>query len=99
MSFELEKFHKAITILCGDGEKRERLIDAYLFCIIHIKEENLPKNSQQDFKKLENDLNLVEPHEEGEGRVQATVNKMTAEELDDSIMKIINIYENLIRKE
>ncbi|MBU0730802.1 MAG: hypothetical protein KKE17_08190 [Proteobacteria bacterium] len=98
MSFELEKFHKAIMTLCGEGEKRERLIDAYLFCIIHIKAENLPKSIQQEFNKLENNLNYIEPSE-GEGRVQATVNSMTAEELDNCISKIIEIHENLIRTE
>ena len=98
MSYTWEKFHQAIHSLAGSGSQRERLVNAYVFNITHVKVEEVPKEIQEEFQKFTKDMTCI-PAKGSEGSVQATVNKMTEIEVIQMIERIISMHDTITRHE
>lgn len=98
MSYAWEKFHKAIHSLAGPGTQRERLLNAYVYNIIHVEPEKVPAEIQDELRQFERDITRVEA-KGSEGSVQATVNAMDDTEVNRMIKRIISMYDTITRHE
>jgi len=88
-----EQFSNAMYSLTGAGPQRERLINAYINSIIHIREENVPEIAEE-LAELKKKLTHVPPRGI-EGSVQATVNAMSDSDVATIIEDIIDLYEKI----
>ncbi|RYM73286.1 hypothetical protein [Serratia liquefaciens] len=92
-----EKFHGAVHSLCGHGDIKERLENAYIFNISHIRsQDNLPEPLHEKFNELVTSLTNVQP-EGDEGQVRATIKKMDELKINKAIEDIIGLYDDICR--
>ena len=98
MSYAWEKFHMAMHSLAGPGSQRERLVNAYVYNIIHVKPEEVPAEIQDELRQFEHDITRVEA-KGGEGSVQATVSAMDDSEVNRMIERIISMHDTITRHE
>lgn len=98
MSYAWEKFHMAIHSLVRPGSQRERLVNAYVYNIIHVEPEQVPAEIQDELREFEENITGVEAKGD-EGSVQATVNAMDEAEVDRMIRRIISMYDTITRHE
>lgn len=96
MSYAWEKFHMAIRSLAARGTKRARLVDSYVYHIIHVKPEQVPEEIQDELRQFERDITRVQAKGD-EGSVQATVNTMDDDEVDRLIDRIISMHDTITR--
>ena len=75
------RFHAAISVLCGHGELKQRIVTAYQDNLAQIEDKELPPNVRQSFAELRDLLSRVAPLN-GEGAVRASVRKMSVKEAD-----------------
>jgi hypothetical protein len=98
LSYAWEKFHTAVLTLTGDGSARERLYNAYIFSIGHIKtSEDIPEDLREKFENLRAKLTSIDPVGQ-EGKVQATVSSMNDFEISRITEEIVSIYDTLCRR-
>ena len=75
-----EKFSKAVYSMATSPKPlRERIADAYIFNISHVKIEEVPETVRSKFSNLIERLTSVEPTA-NEGSVIASVQQMSTEE-------------------
>lgn len=98
MSNHVKPFYAAVTVLVGHGEIKQRLINAFERHLADIENELLPVVIRPDFAKLRKIMTGVEPLN-GEGRVRATVRKMSVHEADRCAKRILDIYAEVVRLE
>ena len=83
MSNHLDRFHAAVSSLAGHGNIKQRLIVAFEDHLANVESDEVPG---------------VEPLN-GEGRIRATVRKMSVLEADECAQKMIDLYTDIIRYE
>jgi hypothetical protein len=98
MPYAWEKFNSAIRTLASTGTIQERLADAYRLNLGFLDPDKMPKNLQEEFKKLGEDLTRV-PQKGDEGSVAATTATMTDDEAREHIGSIISMYDEVVRYE
>ncbi|WP_142590513.1 hypothetical protein [Serratia marcescens] len=92
-----EKFHCAVHSLCGHGDIKERLENAYVFNIAHVRYQNdLPEPLHEKFKDLVSSLTHVQP-EGDEGKARATIKTMDELKINKVIEDIIGLYDDICR--
>lgn len=97
-SYGWEKLHTAVLTLSGVGSQAKRLTDAFVFSLGQIKpEEHLPEHLRSEF------ITLIESLTEkvavaDEGNAEATIFAMDDVELNQSIEKIIGLYDSVCRQ-
>ncbi|MFD3247461.1 hypothetical protein [Rahnella aquatilis] len=97
-SYGWEKFHSAVLTLAGPGSQAQRLSDAFVFSLSHIRpEENLPEQLRADFGVLMVALTQKQAVAD-EGNAQATIFAMDEFEIHQSISKIIGLYDSICRE-
>lgn len=97
-SYGWEKFHSAVLTLAGSGSQAQRLSDAFVFSLSHIRpEENLPEQLRADFGVLMVALTQKQAVAD-EGNAQATIFAMDEFEIHQSISKIIGLYDSICRE-
>lgn len=90
-----EKFHGAVHTLAGEGPIAERLENAYLYNIIHLKKNNdIPDELHKEFDEL---VAIMTDADVPEGRVNAAVHAMDEITRRTAIEKIISLYDSLCR--
>lgn len=94
-SYTWEKFFGATMSLVGDGPLKERLEYAAQ-SIIHLRNQDIPEAVKEDVLSLIEDLTSGNPEGE-EGRIRATINRMTDEEAGGTAKRILGIYDNIAR--
>ena len=81
MSNHVDRFHAAVLVVAGHGNIKQRLIGAFEEHLSVVEDEELPVAIREEFAELKSLLTGVEPLN-GEGRIRATVRKMSVPEAD-----------------
>ncbi len=97
MRNHVDNFYAAVSVLAGHGRIKQRLVKAYEENLAVIEEEDLPIAVKQSFADLRHMMSWVEPVVKREGRVRASVRKMSAAEADECAHKMIDLYRDMIR--
>ena len=98
MSNHAQRFYAAVSVMAGHGNIKQRLIQAYEENLAIIDDHELPIAIRQSFADLRNMLSQVAPLN-GEGRIRASVRKMSVIDADACAMKMLEIYGDIIRFE
>jgi len=97
MSDHVNRFYAAVSVLAGHGRIKQRLVKAYEENLAVIEDEDLPIAVKQSFADLRHMMNRVDSVVKREGRIYASVRKMSVEEADECAHKIIDLYADMIR--
>ncbi len=96
MSNHANRFYAAVSVLAGHGHIKRRLVKAYEANLAVIEDDDLPIAVKQSFADLRHMMNRVDPVKR-EGRICASVRKMSVDEADECAHKIIDLYRDMIR--
>ncbi len=97
MSNHVNRFYAAVSVLAGRGRIKQRLVKAYEENLAVIEDEDLPIAVKQSFADLRHMMSRVDPVMKREGRIRASVRKMSAGEADECAHKMIDLYRDMIR--
>lgn len=97
MAYHVDRLYAAVSVLAGDGHIKQRLIRAYQENLDDIAEEDLPREMQQSFRELRTRLHSVAPLGR-EGRVCASVRKMSVSEASECAVMVVDLYSEMIRQ-
>ncbi len=98
MSNHLNQFYGAVSALAGHGNIKQRLMVAFEDHLALIEADEMPIAVKQSFADLRQMMSGVDPLN-GEGRIRATVRKMSVIEADECAQKMIDLYSDIIRFE
>jgi hypothetical protein len=98
MSNHIKRLYAAVSVLAGHGDIKQRLIKAYEENLAIIDDDDLPIALKQTFADCRHKMSQVDPLN-GEGRIRATVRKMSVVEADDCARKLLDLYSDIIRYE
>lgn len=96
MSYHVDNFYAAVSVLAGHGHIKQRLMKAYGEYLDSIIEDELPETVRETFIELQRNLHRVAPLN-GEGAICASVRKMSAEDAGECAMSIVAMYRSMIR--
>ena len=96
MSYHVDRFYAAVSVLASHGHIKQRLMKAYEEHLEGINEDELPVGAQQPFVELQQDMHRVAPLN-GEGTICASVRKMSPEEAGECAVRIVTMYREMIR--
>ena len=98
MSNHIKRLYAAVSVLAGHGDIKQRLIKAYEENLAIIDDDDLPIAQKQAFADCRHKMSQVDPLN-GEGRIRATVRKMSIVEADACARKLLDLYSDIIRFE
>ena len=96
MSYHVERFHAAVSVLAGHGHIKQRLIKAYEENLRDIRLDELPVPVKQAFSDLTHQMQKVTPLN-GEGPICASVRKMSVEEATECAESVVTLYGEVSR--
>jgi hypothetical protein len=96
MSNHVHRFYAAVSVMAGHGNIKQRLIQAYEENLAVIDDHELPIVIKQSFADLRHMLSQVAPLN-GEGRIRASVRKMSVLQANECAQKMLDIYGDIIR--
>jgi len=96
MSYQVERFYAAVSVLAGHGHIKQRLIKAYEDNLVAISEDELPIAVKQTFSDLKHQMHRVSPLN-GEGAICASVRKMSVDEAAECAVLIVALYGEISR--
>ncbi len=96
MSNHVNRFYTAVSVLAGHGRIKQRLVLAYEENLAVIEDEDLPIAIKQSFADLRHMMSRIDPVKR-EGRIRASVRKMSVDEADECARKMIDLYRDMIR--
>ena len=96
MSYHVDRFYAAVSVLAGHGHIKQRLIKAYEDNLGAISEDELPISVKQTFSDLKHQMHRVSPLN-GEGPICASVRKMSVEEATECAASVVSVYGELSR--
>lgn len=94
MSNHVDRFYAAVSVLAGHGNIKQRLIRAYEENLAAVDVAQLPIAIKQPYSDLKYLMSQVEPLN-GEGRIRASVRKMSTKEADACAQKIIDLFRDV----
>ncbi len=107
MRNHVDNFYAALLALAGHGRIKQRLVKAYEENLAIIEDEDLPIAVKQSFADLRHMMSRVDQVSGNvqsrqsflrrEGRIRASVRKMSVAEADDCAHKMIDLYRDMIR--
>lgn len=97
MTYHVDRFYAAVSVLAGDGHIKQRLIKAYRENLDDIVEDDLPRELKQSFRDLRSRLHCVAPLN-GEGPVCASVRKMSVQDASECAAAVVSLYGEVIRQ-
>ena len=74
---------------------RERIEDAYVYEIIHVRDEHVPANCLSDLRALGEMLTSRPVRHPDEGTVRATTQQMSWQRLDQAAQLIIRLFDSI----
>lgn len=98
-SYGWEKLHGAVIALVGEGNQRERLVNALTVChILKVRshEHHLPDDIQIELNKFFKKMTAMEAIE-GEGTIMATVSFLNEKKVRNAVRKIVSFYDTVCR--
>ena len=96
MSYQVDRFYAAVSVLAGHGHIKQRLIRAFEDNLGEISEDDLPKSLQQAFIDLKRQMHRVSPLN-GEGPICASVRKMSVDEASECAISVVSLFGELSR--
>lgn len=96
MSYHVDRFYAAVSVLAGHGHIKQRLIKAYEDNLGAISEDELPISVKQTFSDLKHQMHRVSPLN-GEGPICASVRKMSVQEAAECAVSVVSVYGELSR--
>jgi len=96
MSYHVDRFYAAVSVLAGHGHIKQRLIKAYEDNLVEISEDELPIAVKQTFSDLKHQMNRVTPLN-GEGAICASVRKMSVYEAAECAVLVVALYGEISR--
>ncbi|MDJ0813000.1 MAG: hypothetical protein QNJ23_04675 [Woeseiaceae bacterium] len=96
MSYHVDRFYAAVSVLAGHGHIKQRLINAYEDNLGEISEDELPISVKQPFSDLRHQMHRVTPLN-GEGPICASVRKMSVQEAADCAVSVVSLYGELLK--
>lgn len=96
MSYHVDRFFAAVSVLAGHGHIKQRLIKAYEENLGEISEDELPASVKPTFSDLKRQMHRVSPLN-GEGPICASVRKMSVEDASECAEAIVSAYGELSR--
>ncbi|MGI9271995.1 MAG: hypothetical protein ACR2QT_09490 [Woeseiaceae bacterium] len=96
MSYHVDRFYAAVSVLASHGHIKQRLMKAYEEHLDGICEDELPDAIRESFVDLQRDMHRVAPLN-GEGPICASVRKMSPEEAGDCAVSVVTMYREMIR--
>jgi hypothetical protein len=96
MTYHVDRFYAAVSVLAGHGHIKQRLIKAYEENLAAVSEDELPIALKQAFSDVKHLMNRVSPLN-GEGSICASVRKMSVEEASDCAVTIVRLYGEISR--
>ncbi len=96
MSNQANRFYAAVSVLAAHGHIKQRLVKAYEENLAVIEDEDLPIAVKQSFADLTHMMSRVAPVKR-EGRIRASVRKMSVNKADECAHKIVDLYTDMIR--
>lgn len=96
MSYPVDSFHAAASVLVGHGHIKQRLIRAFEDHLEAIEEDEVPSARRKAFVDIQHAMHRVAPLN-GEGSVCASVRKMSPVEAGDCAITILSIYRDMLR--
>jgi hypothetical protein len=97
MTYHVDRFYAAVSVLAGDGHIKQRLMKAYRDHLDDIVEDDLPRELREPFRELRSRLHCVAPLN-GEGPVCASVRKMSVSEASECAVAVVTLYGDVIRE-
>ena len=97
MTYHVDRFYAAVSVLAGDGHIKQRLMKAYQDNLEDIGEDELPRDIKKTFKKLKTRMHRVAPLN-GEGPICASVRKMSIDEASDCAVSVVSLYGKILRQ-
>ena len=97
MTYHVDRFYAAVSVLAGDGHIKQRLMRAYQDNLDEISEEELPVELKAPFAKLRSRMHRVAPLN-GEGPICASVRKMSVDEASDCAVSVVSLYGEVLRQ-
>ena len=94
MSYHVERFYAAVSVLAGHGHIKQRLIRAYEENLVEISEDELPIAVKQPFSDLKHQMNRVTALN-GEGAICASVRKMSVDEAADCAVSVLALFSEI----
>ncbi len=96
MSYHVDRFYAAVSVLAGHGHIKQRLIKAYEDNLGEISEDELPTSVKKTFSNLKHQMHRVSPLN-GEGPICASVRKMSVHEASECAVSVVSLYGELVR--
>ena len=96
MPNNLDRFYGAVSVLCGHGHIKQRLVTAFMDNLEQIEEDDLPAAVKQPFVDLRSLMSQVAPLN-GEGAIRASVRKMSIIEADECAQVMVDLYVQMLR--
>ena len=96
MSNHTHRFHAAMSVMAGHGDIKQRLVTAFEDNLSEIEDDELPISIKQSFADLRHMLSQVAPLN-GEGRIRASVRKMSVPDADACAEKLLEIFIDVMR--
>ncbi len=97
MSYPVDSFHAAASVLVGHGHIKQRLMRAFEDYLDAIDEDEVPESRRGAFIEVQKAMHRVAPLN-GEGSVCASVRKMSPVEAGDCAITILSIYRDMLRE-
>lgn len=97
MSYQVDRFLAAVSVLAGHGHIKQRLIRAFEENLADINEDELPIALKEQFSDLKQQMYRVSPLN-GEGPICASVRKMSIDEASDCAVAVVALYDELARR-
>ena len=96
MSYHVDRFYTAVSVLAGHGHIKQRLIKAYEENLGEIAADELPVSVKQAFSDLDHQMHRVTPLN-GEGPICASVRKMSVAEAAECAISVVALYGEIAR--
>ena len=97
MTYHVDRFYAAVSVLAGDGHIKHRLTKAYQENLGDIAEDDLPLELKKSFLDLRSRLHCVAPLN-GEGAVRASVRKMSVSQASECAELVVSLFAEVIRQ-
>ena len=95
MSYHVDRFYAAVSVLASHWHIKQRLRKAYDDHLDAIDGAELPEAIRQAFADLRLEMYRVASLN-GEGRICASVRKMSTEEAGDCAVSVVSLYREMI---
>lgn len=96
MSYHVDQFLTAVSVMAGNGQVKQRLIAAYEDNLKTIDIEELPAPARPLYTELKRLMENVAPLN-GEGPIRATVRKMSPHDTDRAGQLMVDLLVEILR--